>query len=240
MKGSVVELELVPVLSRGKHRTPAKGACFMEFASYLAGERWSDHPDCTHPGLAFLARMVNDCTSDASRGKLAALIPSVIGLTTDDPRLDVIVALRAVSASLPVAAEPRQRALAAGAIAMLDYLERKGGSGPVDIRADVDAALASVPYAERWAREFLALNNSLRRRTLQPRHSRELTLSAVDGLVRACQNDIDDRLRALLTAAIDDCARFIGSEDARAAVTNAAAKEAPAYASRARRVAQLH
>ena len=38
---------LLPVLSRGKHRNPRKGACFMEFASLLAGERWSDHPACT-------------------------------------------------------------------------------------------------------------------------------------------------------------------------------------------------
>ncbi|MEJ7744096.1 MAG: hypothetical protein WKF73_17085 [Nocardioidaceae bacterium] len=41
--------DVVPVLSRGKHRNPRKGACFMEFASFLAGERWSDHPRCTHP-----------------------------------------------------------------------------------------------------------------------------------------------------------------------------------------------
>jgi hypothetical protein len=38
--------ELVPVLSRGKHRNPRRGACFMELASYLAGERWSDQPAC--------------------------------------------------------------------------------------------------------------------------------------------------------------------------------------------------
>ena len=44
--------DLLPVLSRGKHRNPRKGACFMELASYLAGERWSDHPACTHPLLA--------------------------------------------------------------------------------------------------------------------------------------------------------------------------------------------
>ena len=41
----------MPVLSRGRHRTPRRGACFMEFASLLAGERWSDHPSCTHPLL---------------------------------------------------------------------------------------------------------------------------------------------------------------------------------------------
>ncbi|MDX6241462.1 MAG: hypothetical protein QOG10_6286, partial [Kribbellaceae bacterium] len=69
----------VPVLSRGKHRNPRKGACFMEFASYLAGEPWSDHPACTHPLLAGVARDVNDCTTDAGRSRLAPLIPSVIG-----------------------------------------------------------------------------------------------------------------------------------------------------------------
>src|SRR5215472_7764028 len=86
--------ELVPVLSRGKHRSPRKGACFMELASYLAGERWSDHPACTHPLLAALARDVNDYTSDAGRARLAGLVPSVIGLTGDDLRLGARSALR--------------------------------------------------------------------------------------------------------------------------------------------------
>ena len=48
-------------------RNPRKGACFMEYASYLAGEDWSDHPACTHPLLAAIARHVNDCTTDAAR-----------------------------------------------------------------------------------------------------------------------------------------------------------------------------
>ena len=68
--------ELVPVLSRGKHRSPRKGACFMELASYLAGERWSAHPACTHPLLAALARDVNDHTPDAGLARLAVLAPS--------------------------------------------------------------------------------------------------------------------------------------------------------------------
>jgi hypothetical protein len=59
--------DLLPMLSPGKHRNPRTGACFMELASLLAGERWSDHPACTHPLLAALARHVNDHTSDAGR-----------------------------------------------------------------------------------------------------------------------------------------------------------------------------
>ena len=79
---------LMPHLSAGAHRTPRRGACFMEFASYLAGERWSDHPECTDPVLAALARGVNDGVSDARRDELvlqigAELDASVVGGDVD-------------------------------------------------------------------------------------------------------------------------------------------------------------
>src|ERR687894_2387366 len=109
--------DLVPQLSRGKHRHPRKGACFMELASYLAGERWSDHPACTHPLLAAMARLVNDHTADAGRDRLGRLVPSVIGLTSDDPRVDVELTLRAATEALPVAAAERQRVLAVSGLA---------------------------------------------------------------------------------------------------------------------------
>ena len=80
--------DLFPILSPGKHRSPRTGACFMEFVSLLAGEHWSDHPACTHPLLAAVARHVNDHTSDPGRQRLAELIPSVIGLTGDDLHID--------------------------------------------------------------------------------------------------------------------------------------------------------
>src|SRR3954469_7130258 len=96
--------DLMPVLSRGKHRNPRKGACFMELASFLAGERWSDHPACTHRLLAALARHVNDYTSDEGRSRLGELVPSVIGLTSDDPVVDARIALRAATQALPVVA----------------------------------------------------------------------------------------------------------------------------------------
>ncbi|MDP9417536.1 MAG: hypothetical protein M3P48_06840, partial [Actinomycetota bacterium] len=89
----------------------------MEFASYLAGERWSDHPKCTHPLLASLARMVNDCTTDEGRSRLAPLIPSVIGLTSDDPHVDAWIAIRAAITAMPVVAPERQRVLAVSLLA---------------------------------------------------------------------------------------------------------------------------
>ena len=36
----------------------------MKLASYLAGERQSAHPACTHPLLVALTRDVNDHTGD--------------------------------------------------------------------------------------------------------------------------------------------------------------------------------
>ena len=106
--------ELVPVLSAGRHRNPRKGACFMEMASFLAGERWSDHPSCTHPLLASLARLVNDSLGDADRGRLVTLIPDVVGLTGTDLDLDLAIATRAAAAALPVAPSTRQNVLAVG------------------------------------------------------------------------------------------------------------------------------
>lgn len=69
----------LPVLARGRHRSPRRGACLMEYTSLLAGKAWSDSPACTHPALAALARAVNDCTSDQARQQLLELAPLLAG-----------------------------------------------------------------------------------------------------------------------------------------------------------------
>jgi len=63
----------LPVLSAGRHRGPRQGACLMEYASVLAGERFSDAPRCTDPVLGAVARAVNDYSSDVARQRLAPL-----------------------------------------------------------------------------------------------------------------------------------------------------------------------
>ena len=73
-------------------------------------------PPCTHPLLADLARLVNDHTSDEERHKLAVLIPSVVGLTSDDPHVDARLAHRCAVVALPVAAADRQNILAAAVL----------------------------------------------------------------------------------------------------------------------------
>jgi hypothetical protein len=76
----------LPTLSGGAHSPNSGKACFMEYASLLAGEAWSDSPSCTHPVIANMARTVNDHLPDSRRHEIAELIPSVIG--TADTRED--------------------------------------------------------------------------------------------------------------------------------------------------------
>jgi hypothetical protein len=197
--------ELLPVLSRGRHRNPRKGACFMELASFLAGERWSDHPACTHPLLASLARLVNDYTTDAGRQRLAPLIPSVIGLTSDDLRVDARIALRAAAAALPVVAAERQNVMAASVITCDRILADLDGRPREELEEISRTALAQAPHATRWAREFtrdMPVSHKAFRR-----HSAPRTVEfAVAGIARACAVDSDATLRALLAAAITDVA----------------------------------
>lgn len=86
----------VPVLSRGAHASPREGACVMEYVSVLAGEEFSDHPCCTDPLLAHVARQVNDATSPGARGELARLAPELIGTAGVDARVREAVVQRCV------------------------------------------------------------------------------------------------------------------------------------------------
>ncbi|GLW11030.1 hypothetical protein Misp01_61580 [Microtetraspora sp. NBRC 13810] len=207
---------LVPVLSRGRHRNPNKGACFMEFASYLAGERWSDHPACTHPLLAGLARLVNDYTSDDKRSELVGLIPSVIGLTSDDLHVDAQIALRCARTALPVVAADLQLAMAVSVLAAEQMLAELDGRPPGELSEESAEALALVPRAAEGARKLRrGIRVSARgfRRFAAP----NTVQLAARGVAHACVNDPDALLRSMLTEAIADCERLIGRRTAPAA-----------------------
>lgn len=201
-------LDHMPVLSRGRHRNPKRGACFMEFASYLAGERWSDHPSCTHPLLAALARLVNDNVSDGNRGRLVRLVPSVIGLTSDDLRVDAHIALRCATTALPVAAAERQLALAVSVLAAEEMLARldRGPSGRLSPRSQ--EAMDQVPQAAAEARRFSRAARITEKGFRRYAAPNAVQLSVV-GIVQACIPDPDALLGDLLAGAIEDCVRLI-------------------------------
>jgi hypothetical protein len=193
---------LMPRLSPGAHRSPKRGACFMEFASYLAGERWSDHPDCTDPVLAALARGVNDNLGDAGRDAIVHEIPRVIGLRGDDSVVGLVVALRAAITALPVASMDRQRSLALGILALRPALAARGVVlAHLDVLAD--RALADVPDAAAWAANYLTAQTT-RARELHRTAAPAVVRIATTGIATACIDDPDALLIATLTDAIGD------------------------------------
>ena len=174
----------------------------MELVSFVAGEPWSDHPACTHPLLGSLARMVNDHTSDAARPRLAPLIPNVIGLTTDDPQLDVRIALRAATTALPVAPAERQRVLAVGVLVAARVLDHRAADEMHELSRE---ALASAPHATQWAQRFANRSASSLAVAFRRHGAPTVVRGAVEGIAEACISNVDEMLHDLLAAAIDDC-----------------------------------
>ena len=210
MRESTQQPGLLPILSRGKHRNPRKGACFMEFASLLAGERWSDHPACTHPLLAAVARHVNDYTTDAGRSRLADLIPSVIGLTGDDLHIDAEMALGSARLALPVAAAERQGVLAVAVLSCERVLAELDGRPAGTLTEESRAALARVPHAAAWARRFSgAVPDPLpSARRFREQAAPAIVRNAAQGIAQACVPDPDGMLRTLLVQSIGTCAAW--------------------------------
>ena len=200
--------DLLPILSPGKHRSPRTGACFMELASLLAGERWSDHPACTHPLLAAVARHVNDHTSDAGRQRLSQLIPSVIGLTGDDLHIDARIALGSATMALPVVAAERQRVMAVSVLTCERVLAGLDGRVAGRLEEQSRLALADVPDAAEWAYQFTSgvrpSHKGFRRQAAPT-----IVQDAVQGIAQACVPDPDGMLRDLLVQAIGVCAAWV-------------------------------
>lgn len=93
----------IPVLGAGAHDKPEHGACFMEYASVLAGERFSDRPRCTHPVLAAACRAINDHISEAGRQRLVPCVPDVVSTASRNPRVSAALVIVCADAAEPYA-----------------------------------------------------------------------------------------------------------------------------------------
>lgn len=65
----------------GGHEPPNGGfeACAMEAVSWIAGEEWSDRPQCVSPVIAAFMRQWNDDLDDEGRQMLKPYLPRVVG-----------------------------------------------------------------------------------------------------------------------------------------------------------------
>jgi hypothetical protein len=70
-------------LGRGKHSSPDHGACVMELASMLAGERFSDRPRTVCPVIGAFLRTYNDALDDERRQDLYPYAADAVGTLAD-------------------------------------------------------------------------------------------------------------------------------------------------------------
>ena len=176
----------LPLLQRGHHRRPEDGACVMEYVSVLAGGKFTDHPRCTHPALATLARLVNDwIDDDEARSELALLAPDLIDTGRGDLRTTQCV----VASCLGSAAAARQ--LPPAAERQLAKARRRIG----DIERGGD-----------WARIRLGCWRLLNPPNVAVSSAFQVAIGQLRGLPRAERNA---RLSALLRDAVANCRQTV-------------------------------
>ena len=84
----------ISVLSKGVHETAADGMCAMEAVSLLAGEPWTDEPDCACPVIGAFLRSWNDDLSESRRTELLRpLLTKIVG--TRRPEMELIRSIMA-------------------------------------------------------------------------------------------------------------------------------------------------
>jgi hypothetical protein len=66
-------------LASGSHRPGSDAMCVMEAVAMLAGEQWSDHPQCASPVIGAFLRSWNDALPDDDRQQLKQYIPRLVG-----------------------------------------------------------------------------------------------------------------------------------------------------------------
>lgn len=83
----MTDIQTLPALSSGAHSGPTDGMCIMEAVAFVAGEPWSDHPECACPVIGAFLRTWNDGLPDDERETL--LKPLILRLVgTRNPALE--------------------------------------------------------------------------------------------------------------------------------------------------------
>ena len=107
MTTDTAKLQTITTLYSGAHNSDGKH-CVMEAVSFVAGEKWTDKPECACPVLAAFARVMNDSiTNDALRTRLLLPLVSVLVGSKSTPAVEqqraALLARWAVRVIAPIA-----------------------------------------------------------------------------------------------------------------------------------------
>lgn len=144
-------------LATGAHKRVEDGACAMELVSWIAGEPFSDHPNCVSFVIGAFVRRFNDRLNDEDRQKLKPYLPRIIG-TAASPKIEVRRSYLAVDWSVRVhapmwldAAELTENAQGLRVLAIIDSPEAAKGAQPVIRQAREAAYKARSAAASAYA-----------------------------------------------------------------------------------------
>lgn len=180
--------DTLPLLSPGRHRRRRRGVCLMEYTSIIAGERFSDHPRCTDPVLAAIARAVNDYSTDAGRQRLAVLASELTAANGADPAIRFAIARRCLLTALPHARPERRRVLVIGLLG-LDRAAHAQSRGWRPDMVTLDTEFALLAEAD----ELTAAAGWLQRQRVTPReYLRHGLPAAVELAIATVAREADD------------------------------------------------
>jgi hypothetical protein len=146
----------ITTLKRGSHSSPEDGMCLLEAASYLAGESFSDAPQCVSPVLGAFGRRVNDAMpDDATRALLLSLLPRLLNTAGDgkDKRRAFMCADFAARVATPPALDAAGLTEQAAKLrALPEVVDRATARVAADAAAYAAAYAARAAYDARGAR----------------------------------------------------------------------------------------
>src|SRR5690606_27867725 len=101
-----------------------------------------------------------------------------------DPRLDLVIAVRAAACAISVSSESRQRALATGLLSCRRVLDELGMPADGETGRLIAESLDLAPLASEWAHGFESLRGNRRRSLSFTRAGRAIVSTAVLGIAQ--------------------------------------------------------
>ena len=150
--------DLMPVLSRGKHRTTRRrGRASWSSRPSSPGSRGRTTRRAPTPcWRRWRATSTTTSTTTPAR-RLAPLIPRSSGSPATDPRVDAWIAREAALAALPITGAERQGVAAVGLLRCERVLNQLEGRDKPHVDPRTRTRLDAAPHARDWARGFTAL-----------------------------------------------------------------------------------